>query len=159
MRMPSILSKVTKRGGSRGRVPLQVGALPYRRHEDGSIEVMLVTTRSSGRWIVPKGWPMEGKTPVQAAEQEAYEEAGVRGHTSSVEIGRFPHEKSQFLSNIRTEVAVFPLSVQEELSAWPEREQRTRCWFSVDEAKRAVQSDELAGIIAKLAANQLLENR
>ena len=159
MRIPSILSKVVNRGGGRGPLPLQFGALPYRRQEDGSIEVMLVTTRSSGRWIVPKGWPMEGKTPVQAAEQEAYEEAGVRGYTSGVEIGRFAHEKSQFLSNMRTEVAVFPLSVQEELAAWPEREQRTRCWFSVEEAKRAVHSDELAGIIAKLAENQLLENR
>lgn len=158
MRLPALLGKAVQRTRSRGRVPLQVGALPYRRREDGSIEVMLVTTRSSGRWIIPKGWPIAGKTPAEAAEQEAYEEAGVRGYTSGVEIGRFSHEKGQFLSSMRTQVAVFPLSVQEELPAWPERGERTRCWFSVTEAARLVQSDDLGLIIANLGGNRLLED-
>ena len=154
MRMPSVLTRLVKGR----RPPLQVGALPYRRAPDGSLEVLLVTTRSSGRWIVPKGWPIAGMTSAQAAEQEAYEEAGVRGSTSDVEIGRFAHEKSQFLAPVHTEVAVFPLSVKEELPAWPEREQRTRCWFSVAEAAKAVQSEDLAGIIQTFATNPPLED-
>lgn len=152
MKMPALVRRVA-RGAlnfrrSGGGDPLQVGALPWRRRGDGAIEVMLVTTRSSGRWIVPKGWPMAGKTLAEAAQQEAWEEAGVRGPTRPVELGRFRHDKVHFLAGpIRTEVAVFPLAVEEELPNWPERHQRRRGWFSLADAAAAVGPGSLAAII------------
>ena len=146
--MPAVLRKAAN-AVRPGRGRLQVAALPYRRRPDGSFEVLLVTTRGTGRWMVPKGWPMIGKSYAEAAAQEAYEEAGVRGTVSPVELGRFDHEKTRFPETpIQCKVAVFALPVDKELSRWPEAGQRTRRWFSVEEAAEAVQSSDLAGIIA-----------
>ncbi len=130
---------------------LQVGALPYRRRADGTIEVLLVTTRGTGRWMVPKGWPMPGKSHAEAAAQEAYEEAGVRGPAVPVELGRFPHEKTRFPApSIECTVAVYPLPVEKELSRWPESDERVRRWFSPDDAASMVQSPELSAIIGRI---------
>ncbi|HLL59899.1 MAG TPA: NUDIX domain-containing protein, partial [Allosphingosinicella sp.] len=76
MKIPAVLRRVADVVRPR-RGPLQVAALPYRRGADGSVEVLLVTTRGTGRWMVPKGWPMRGKSHAEAAAQEAFEEAGV----------------------------------------------------------------------------------
>lgn len=152
MKLPLVIRKVASAVRPRpGR--LQVAALPYRRLDDGTIEVLLVTTRGTGRWIIPKGWPMPGKSHSEAAAQEAYEEAGVRGPAGASELGRFQHEKTRFPSAtpINCTVAVFPMAVERELTRWPERGQRLRRWFSVDDAARAVKSPDLAGIIAKIA--------
>ncbi len=152
--MPAVLRKVANAVRPR-RGRLQVGALPYRRRPDGTFEVLLVTTRGTGRWMVPKGWPMTGKSHSEAAGQEAYEEAGVRGTASPVELGRFIHEKSSFPArSIRCTVAVFPMPVDEELAAWPESGQRTRRWFSIEEAAQRVDSPKLASIIAGLAGSR-----
>ena len=151
MKVPLVIRKVASAVRPRsGR--LQVAALPYRRLDDGSVEVLLVTTRGTGRWIVPKGWPMPGKSHSEAAAQEAYEEAGVRGPAATAELGRFQHEKTRFPSTtISCTVAVFPMAVERELTRWPERGQRTRRWFTLDDAAHAVKSPDLAGIIAKMA--------
>lgn len=150
MKVPAVLRKVADVVRPR-RGRLQVGALPYRRRADGSFEILLVTTRGTGRWMVPKGWPMIGKSHAEAAAQEAYEEAGVRGSANPVELGRFDHEKSRFPdSSLQCTVAVFAMPVEEELTQWPERGQRTRRWFSVKEAAEAVQSPNLAGIISAI---------
>jgi len=153
MRMPGFVQGLLRTARHRpsaggGEAPLQVAALPYRRRSDGTFEVMLVTSRGTGSWILPKGWPMAGKTLAEAAAQEAYEEAGVRGVASPDEIGRFAHSKSQLLAEpLHCEVAVFPMAVEQELEVWPERRQRTRAWFAVDEAAAAVKSPALARII------------
>ena len=150
MKIPAVLRRVADVVRPR-RGPLQVAALPYRRGADGSVEVLLVTTRGTGRWMVPKGWPMRGKSHAEAAAQEAFEEAGVRGSASPVELGRFAHEKTRFpASSLHCTVAVFPMAVEKELASWPERGQRTRRWFSVEEAATAVQSPSIAAIIAKV---------
>jgi 8-oxo-dGTP pyrophosphatase MutT (NUDIX family) len=150
MKMPAVIKKVALAVRPRG-ARLQVAALPYRRREDGSVEVLLVTTRGTGRWMVPKGWPMPGKSLSEAAAQEAYEEAGVRGAASPLELGRFRHEKTRFPAPpIQCTVAVFPMPVERELTRWPEHGQRTRRWFSLDDAARAVNSPALATIIAKV---------
>jgi 8-oxo-dGTP pyrophosphatase MutT (NUDIX family) len=154
MKMPAVIRRVAKAVRPQ-RGPLQVAALPYRSREDGSIEVLLVTTRGTGRWMVPKGWPMRGKSHSEAAAQEAYEEAGVRGPANPVELGRFAHEKTRFPeASINCTVAVFPMAVEQELTRWPERGQRSRRWFSIDDAARAVQSPDLAGIIARIDRTQ-----
>ncbi len=150
MKVPALIKKAARVVRPKSG-PLQVAALPYRRREDGSLEVLLVTTRGTGRWMVPKGWPMPGKSHSEAAAQEAYEEGGVCGAASSVELGRFRHEKTRFPApSLDCIVAVFPLPVDQELSRWPERGQRTRRWFSLGEAATAVQSADLAQIIGRL---------
>jgi 8-oxo-dGTP pyrophosphatase MutT (NUDIX family) len=132
----------------RGKLPLQVGALPWRRRANGEIEVLLVTTRGTGQWMVPKGWPMPGKSWAEAAAQEAWEEAGVKGRAAVEEIGRFRHNKSGLLRKpLPCTVAVFPLEVEQELERWPERGQRSRNWFPLAEARKVVRSAGLAAII------------
>ena len=149
--MPAVLRKVANAVRPR-RGPLQVAALPYRHRADGSLEVLLVTTRGTGRWMVPKGWPMTGRSHAEAAAQEAYEEAGVRGSAGPVELGRFDHEKTRFpASSLHCTVAVFPMAVETELGSWPESSERTRRWFSIEEAATAVQSPSLAAIVSSLA--------
>ncbi len=152
MRLTGKLRKVASaalRRGSLGGKPLQVGALPYRRGDDGGIEVLLVTTRGTGQWMVPKGWPMAGKTLAEAAAQEAWEEAGVRGATAERELGRFRHDKTDIFAGVTPcIVAVYPLAVEEEAANWPERRERTRSWFALDDAVAKVQSRALAGILA-----------
>lgn len=130
---------------------LQVAALPFRRGDGGAIEVLLVTSRGTGRWIIPKGNQMNGLSLAEAAAQEALEEAGVRGRIATREAGRFSHLKTRSIGRaLHCRVAVFALAVEEELDEWPEQAQRQRRWFSIREAQRAVASRELAGLIAGL---------
>jgi 8-oxo-dGTP pyrophosphatase MutT (NUDIX family) len=149
MKFTSALRKAADAALRRGNKPaLQVGALPYRRREDGAMEVLLVTTRGTGQWMVPKGWPMSGKSWSEAAAQEAWEEAGVKGAAAKTELGRFRHAKTDVILGSRPcVVAVFPLAVEEEHSHWPERGERVRSWFQLDEAVSKVRSRELAGLI------------
>ncbi len=150
MKVPAVLRKVAN-AVRPGRGRLQVGALPYRRRPDGSFEVLLVTTRGTGRWMVPKGWPMTGKSHSEAAAQEAYEEAGVRGPANPIELGRFDHEKSLLPGgSLHCTISVFAMPVEEELTRWPERGQRSRRWFSLAEAAEAVDSPHLARIISAM---------
>jgi 8-oxo-dGTP pyrophosphatase MutT (NUDIX family) len=134
----------------RSRRPLQLGALPYRHKEDGSIELLLVTSRGTGQWIVPKGWPIRGRSRAEAAAQEAYEEAGVRGSIAAEEIGQFDHSKSRPLGFLHTRVVVYLLEVEQELTRWPEKTKRKRRWFTVEEAARAVRAPGLRRLIQRL---------
>jgi 8-oxo-dGTP pyrophosphatase MutT (NUDIX family) len=71
----------------------QYDALPYRVTMSGSLELLLVTTRQTKRWTVPKGWPAKKLKPCESAAREAYEEAGVRGSVGTKSIGSFTYEK------------------------------------------------------------------
>ena len=75
-------------------VHVQYGALPYRFTHDGVLEILLLTTRRSGRWIIPKGWPIKGLRPAKSAAREAFEEAGVRGQVRAKSIGLFAYDKN-----------------------------------------------------------------
>jgi 8-oxo-dGTP pyrophosphatase MutT (NUDIX family) len=125
----------------------QLAALPYRRGQSG-LEFALVTSRETGRWIVPKGWPMDGRTDWDAAALEAFEEAGLAGEIESRPIGAFSYLKRRATrGDIRCEVSVFPLRVDREEKDWPERRQRTRRWFSPAEAAEVVEEPELKALI------------
>lgn len=128
----------------RHRKRVQYGALPYR-FVNGDIEVLLVTSRSSGKWIVPKGWPGIGMTPAQSAAREAMEEAGAIGQPDTRPLGTFPHVKS--LNNLAVEVEVYPLLVSRELADWDERGQRKREWFFQAQAAEAVSNPKLSILI------------
>lgn len=127
---------------------LQVAALPWRMGSAG-IEVMLVTSRETRRWVLPKGWREKQETNSQAAAREAAEEAGVTGSIAGIEIGRYFYSKR--LRNgmeWRCEVLVYPLEVDREAAKWPERRKRTRHWFPAHEAARLVDERDLAELIA-----------
>ncbi|HEX8168382.1 MAG TPA: NUDIX hydrolase [Beijerinckiaceae bacterium] len=143
---------VAKRGEKR----LQYGALPYKRVGDDGLEVMLVTSRETKRWIIPKGWPMKDRKPYAAAKREAFEEAGVRGQIGKRPIGTFEYAKRlKSRATVACKVEVFPLKVREQAEQWPERGEREGRWFSPDEAAGVVEEAELREIIRKLP--QLVE--
>lgn len=130
-----------------GKGALQYAALPWR-WQDGALQILLITS-SSGRWIIPKGWPMDGKTPPEAAAEEAWEEAGVRGEVSPKSVGVFHFDKLRKSGKTRRlEAQVFPLAVVEEAASWPEADRRQRRWLDQAEAAAAVPHAELSALLA-----------
>ena len=123
----------------------QYAALPYRFDAAGGLEILLVTSRSTGLWIIPKGWPADGLAPHLSAAKEAWEEAGVQGVAQPQPVGVFRHRKS--LTRRMLTVTVYPLEVREQLDRWPERLQRQRRWFTPADAAHAVAERALRRII------------
>ena len=134
-------------GGTRS----QNGALCWRAHR-GQIEVLLITSRDTGRWVIPKGWPMRDLAPNLAAAQEAWEEAGVSGKVAERPFGIYAYDKIMKLGEaLPCAVAVYPLRVNRLADDFPERSQRRRKWFAVAKAARKVDEPELRAIFAALA--------
>lgn len=134
-------------GGKPCRV--QVAALPWRESGRG-VEIMLITSRDTGRWIVPKGWPEPPETLSQSAAREASEEAGLTGVITEHPAGRYFYDKVRGSGACwRCEVPVFPLRVEHEAKKWPEKKQRTRRWFSPDEAADLVNEPDLGELIRR----------
>ncbi|CAN5371662.1 NUDIX hydrolase [soil metagenome] len=149
-------------GGKSGQRRRQVAALPWRDaiRPDGvaGLEILLVSSRETRRWVIPKGWPMKGKTDPQAAAQEAYEEAGLDGRIVDTPIGEYPYLKRLKSGAARAvTVDVYPLKVTGEHATWPEKGQRTLQWMDPVEAALAVQEPELRDLIARFAAVTLPE--
>jgi 8-oxo-dGTP pyrophosphatase MutT (NUDIX family) len=147
-----ISRKPAKRHRSAG---IQYGALPYRVHADASMEILLVTSRGTKRWIIPKGWPIKGLKPGEAAAREAYEEAGVRGRVGR-SLGKYVYDKySQSRENsFPCAVRVFPLAVRRQLKGWPEAHERQAQWYSVAEAASMVGEGGLRELILSLASRK-----
>jgi len=127
----------------------QFAALPWRRSPDGEIEVLLITSRETKRWVIPKGWPINGKTSAKSAAQEAFEEAGVRGKVAKGPVGAYAYDKR--LKNGRLQhvrVAVFALQVESEAEAYPEHGQREKRWLPLAEAATLVAEPELMVVLA-----------
>ena len=134
--------------GDKRAVRTQFGALCWRVKND-KVQVLLVTSRRRRRWILPKGWPMDGATPVEAAEREAWEEAGVVGKAKPVCVGVYSYIKElDGDERLPCVVAVFPVKVKNACSDWPEKDERRRKWMSPKEAARAVEEKELASLLA-----------
>lgn len=114
---------------------------------------MLITSRDTKRWVIPKGNPIPGLAPHEAAAQEAFEEAGLTGITCPTAIGRFHYVKRRRIRGDRTlGVAVFPLAVVDQADYWPERDERETRWFDLADAARAVAEPELKTLIASFRA-------
>jgi 8-oxo-dGTP pyrophosphatase MutT (NUDIX family) len=122
----------------------QVAAFPWRTGKTGEFEVLLVTSRETGRWLLPKGHRMVGLSPHAAAAQEAEEEAGVRGTVDPVSMGAFRYWKRDPGNERWVDADVFALHVRRELNRWKERHQRRRAWFSLSDAAMAVTDPDLA---------------
>ncbi len=130
----------------------QFGVIPVRRAPDGAVEVLLITSRDTGRWVVPRGNPIAGKSPSESAAQEAYEEAGIIGPVEAEAIGLYSYEKRRRLrSAVPAVVHLFRMNVAEERDEWPEKSQRDRRWFRAEEAAAAVHEIDLAELILRLS--------
>jgi 8-oxo-dGTP pyrophosphatase MutT (NUDIX family) len=131
---------------------VQYAALPYRLNRRSRTEIMLVTSRGTQRWIIPKGWPQPGRAAPDSAAHEAFEEAGVVGSVGRRSVGSFSYQKR--LRNgavVVCEVRVFPLKVTRQTKQWPEKDQRQVKWLPAKEAAEIVQEDKLSEIIRRLA--------
>lgn len=128
----------------------QSAALPYVALPAGSssFKVLLLTSRGTGRWIIPKGWLEKHLLEYMVAEHEAYEEAGLRGRIAQEPIGQYHYVKRMGdSSDISCVVNVYPLEVQFQYLDWPERAQRQLSWFSPADAARRVDEDELSTLL------------
>lgn len=138
------------RKAKKGQRVRQVAAIPFRIGDTGDIEVMLVTSRETKRFIVPKGWPMKGKSGRKAATIEAMEEAGVLGKTLKTPAGGYSYWKRLSENFIRVDVTVYLLKVQEELSKWKETAKRQRAWLSPAQAATLIDEPELSTLLKVL---------
>jgi 8-oxo-dGTP pyrophosphatase MutT (NUDIX family) len=128
----------------------QVAALPWRRGAAG-IEVLLITSRETRRWVTPKGGRMSGKTDPEAAAQEALEEAGIEGRIDETALGTFRYLKVLKRGSRWCTVALYPLEVTVEHREWEEGDERVREWMSPEEAARRVDEPDLKALIAAFA--------
>ena len=133
--------------GGKRNVRTQFGALCWRI-KNGTVQVLMVTSRTRQRWIIPKGWPVDGATPVEAARREAWEEAGVTGDADPTCIGLYSYvkdlPKNELLPCV---VAIFPVKVRKKKSDWPEMNQRRRKWMTLKQAAKATDIKELSAIL------------
>lgn len=129
----------------------QMAALCWRLKK-GRVEVLLVTSRETGRWVIPKGWHMAGLAPEAAAAREAWEEAGVLGRISADPLGRFVYDKVLRDRSVRACcVTVYPLRAEAVKGRWPEKKERRRRWVRAEEAMGLVQESGLADLFEALA--------
>lgn len=129
----------------------QVGALCFR-HKGGKLEVLMITSRDTRRWIIPKGWPLAGKKLHEAAEIEAWEEAGVRAaKVSPHELGRYVYHK-RHAQGVEEPCCtlVYPVEVKRLSKVYPERKERRRRWMRPKKAARLVDEPELRDILRAL---------
>lgn len=127
----------------------QYAALPWRPGAAGP-EVLLISSRDTGRWVIPKGWPIKGLSAAQTAAREAYEEAGLGGLVSKKPIGEFAYGKRLEDGTVQpTKVKVFALERMVQHLDWPEKGQRRMQWFTLTEAAEAVEEPDLKKIILK----------
>jgi len=111
---------------------------------------MLVSSRETVRWVLPKGWPMKGLKPHKTAAREALEEAGILGKVAKTSLGDYSYAKRLEDGSVQMcRVEVFALEVEQERNSWPEKDERTRKWFAVADAAEAVEESELREAILK----------
>jgi 8-oxo-dGTP pyrophosphatase MutT (NUDIX family) len=122
----------------------QCASLPWRRNADGAVEVLLISSRETRRWVIPKGWPMKGMSSAKTAAIEAFEEAGVVGSVKAKPAGVYHYGKRLKSGRIQhVRVAVHALKVAEERASWPEQLQREKRWMAPAEAAALVDEPEL----------------
>lgn len=157
-------AKTVKKMGKTGQLPLklktgkktdvrtQFAALCYQG-EGADLEICLVTSRRSKRWILPTGWPMHKQTPANAAATEAWEVAGLTGEAIDRCLGVYAYVKTLSTSLMPVIVMVYPVRVTEEHEKWPERKQRKRKWLRPKKAAKRLA--ELRRIVGRFDPDQL----
>lgn len=140
--------------GKKRGVRSQFGAVCYRKRK-GKVEVLLVTSRGKGRWIIPKGWPMADLTPAEAAAVEAYEEAGVDGKVHPLCLGIYSYCKGSGSDAMPCVVALYAVEVTRILRRFPERGERKRRWYAQKRAASLVQEPELKTFLERFRPDGL----
>ncbi len=131
----------------------QSGALCWRMHRR-RVEVLLITSRDTGRWVIPKGWPKDGMTAAEAAASEAWEEAGVGGHIGPEPLGLYAYDKRRPAKPpLPCVVSVFALRVTSLATRFPERRERRRKWFTAAKAAEIVAENELRALLLAMDAD------
>lgn len=132
--------------------------MPYRTDGnaiDAPVRVLLITSRESRRWVIPKGNQPTGMTPHTAAAAEAEDEAGVCGAVCPTPIGSYRYRKRRGNgASLMVDVDVFPLAVTRELDRWKECRERERQWFTLADAADAVEEDDLRDLMRSFAASE-----
>lgn len=132
--------------------------MPYRTEGDGidaPIHVLLVTSRETRRWVIPKGNVPSGLSPHQAAAAEAEDEAGVCGAVCPTPLGSYRYRKRRKTgASLMVDVDVFPLAVSRELARWKEQNERERRWFTLTEAVENVEEQDLRELMRSFGATQ-----
>ncbi len=128
---------------------MQYAALCYRiRKKTKALEILLITSRDTGRWVIPKGWPMQGKRAHEVAEREAYEEAGVKGHVQKATAGYYLYQKRMDHGlKISVKVQVHALEVDDLCKHFPEEGRRQLEWVDYKEAASRVAEPSLKDLI------------
>ncbi|NTF18008.1 NUDIX hydrolase [Agrobacterium rubi] len=128
----------------------QYAALCFRLvDKENEVQVLVITSRDTGRWVIPKGWPMKRKKPHEAAAIEALQEAGVRGKPSKKPIGQYTYMKRLDSGvDVPCIVDVFKVEISASEAEYKEKGQRTLEWVSPAEASRRVQEPELKSLLA-----------
>ena len=134
---------------------VQYASLIWRRTEQSALEVLLVTSRDTGRWVMPKGWPMKGKKPHEAAAQEALEEAGVIGLVQSKPYGHFIYFKRRASYFDVVRVDVFLLEYKSQALKWRESEMRQQLWTSPMDAANLVEEPGLRALLEKFNKDKI----
>ena len=128
----------------------QYGAICWRKAAAG-LDVLLITSRETGRWVIPKGWPIKGISAAATAAREAWEEAGAEGKLSDTCLGVFSYHKMMPEDQtIPCAVAIYGLRVEKLLRRYPEQRQRRRKWFAAREAAGLVAEPELSALLLAL---------
>ena len=133
---------------------IQYAALPYRI-EAGQLRILLITSRETRRWVVPKGWPITGLKPQDAAAAEAAEEAGLIGTIEPTPLGSYRYLKRLKRNEaIAVQVIVFAFEVSEQVESWKEQDQRTLRWFGYRTAAMRVAEPSLKRLIRDFGAER-----
>jgi len=135
----------------------QFGAIPYTVVK-GEVVFLLITSRGSGRWIFPKGDPIEGLNAWDAAAQEALEEAGIEGEVDSRSLGSYRTFKTLAIRRKVIEVELYPLRVTRQFDEWPEKGSRHRHWAILPEVKRLLSDAQMANLAIRLSQRVRREN-
>ncbi len=137
----------------------QYGALCYRvKKKRSGVEVLIITSRDTGRWVIPKGWPMDGKSAAGAAAREAWEEAGVKGKIAEEPIGSYHYMKGLPEGlKVDCRVRVFALAVDDICKNFPEKGERRAEWVDCTEAANRVQEPGLKSLLLAFEEKMLAE--
>ncbi len=148
MKRPKKRVKPEKKKAPSGSRRQQFAALPWRASVERGVEILLVTSRDTKRWIIPKGWPMKGRKPHIVAAIEAQQEAGLNGKVEKDKLGDFSYRKRlEGGGAVDCLVEVYPLRVARQRKKWPEKGQRITYWFAYAIAAQQVDEPELQEII------------
>lgn len=137
---------ISLNGGQKDDLRIQFAALCWRRKR-GKLQILLITSRGSKRWIIPKGWPMDGKTPAASALVEAWEEGGVVGQVRGQCLGVYSYAKTGEDGAVPCLAMLYPVKVKTLAKQFPEKGQRKRLWCSRQKAARLVDAPDLARLI------------